>query len=484
MADQDDTALISKIETAFLALPQVNVLQAEDAERYLKGLMRWHKDRALWHLDRWGFGGSDMGSILRGLCDKYAHETGFNDVAKTIEHKLLKRLPDFQSEHMQRGTVLESLARRVFQYKYGCETDQEAMKVVGGRQTIRGVEWLQGEPDDLIRVSNKRYLLDYKVPNTCTDDVEFDYKAQLHHYRLRGELQGVVVDGMALVKLDLAPEIAAALVEKWPAMPEPEKQSLVESIANTNLKGFGIRVINVPYDKELATDIFSYGFKAWNEFVMQGIVPTKVKPMVELSDSQIQVLLQEKFRYATARSVVTSMNAIAADAAEQIETLLEGCNLDTLDTHGVIVSAKNKPPSKVALIQEALARGATTEEIGKTEYSEKALIAEIEKLGGDVDADYLKTSVHDSKLAEKFLSGKGFDVNALAEKGVVLRVSTAKEAKAIMETVRESVEPDIERLVESIAQTFSHTNDEDGYMANPEQEAVPAAKQSATLKMG
>src|SRR5690606_14671796 len=106
---------MSELKGLLAALPQATAISQEHAERWLEGVMRYHRARAAWHARRlYGIGGSEMGAVLRGL--NGLKETGFGTFRNVVEQKLMMRLPEYENVHMKRGTVLEPLARLAFMY--------------------------------------------------------------------------------------------------------------------------------------------------------------------------------------------------------------------------------------------------------------------------------------------------------------------------------------------------------------------------------
>jgi len=193
------------------SLPQAAMIEQADAERWMASIMRYHAKRAVWHAKRLhGIGGSEMGAVIRGMNN--LNEAGFSTFNRIVEQKLMKRLPEFETVHMKRGTVLEDLARRAFLYRYMAQQDLSALQAVAGSKGRPGYEWLVGNPDDFVLINGKRFLTDYKVPSSFDEEIAFDYRVQLHHYGLQAQMAQVKIDGMILAKLDIAAELAASLV--------------------------------------------------------------------------------------------------------------------------------------------------------------------------------------------------------------------------------------------------------------------------------
>ena len=102
-----------------------------------------------------------------------------------------------------------------------------------------------------------------------------------------------------------------------------------------------------------------------------------------------------------------------------------------------IVAVNQKSLDKKLVINEALLRGATEQELqaDKKTYSVDALLDEIKQLNGDVTKDTLYDAAPDFKKAEKFLASKNVSTEAFRQEGVSLRVSTKKADKETMSSL-------------------------------------------------
>ncbi|WP_326430264.1 YqaJ viral recombinase family protein (plasmid) [Stutzerimonas frequens] len=415
------------------ALPQASQIDQADAERWVASIMRYHAKRAVWHAKRLhGIGGSEMGAVIRGMNN--LKESGFSNFSRIVEQKLMKRLPEFQTVHMKRGTVLEDLARRAFLYRYNAEQDLAALQAVGDVKVKPGYEWLVGNPDDFVMINGKRFLADYKVPSSFDDSIDFDYRVQLHHYGLLGQMAGVKIDGMILAKLDLAPELAASLVSRIPTMSERAVDEMALSIARADMPGMRVVGFVVEKSRDLQMDILDCGATAWNDYVLQGVVPPKPREqLVELDDETMLAVAQYQQQYAMAKAGIKHLEQVAEAASAGICSALEGVDFEgkALPLSLVIVNPNglNKP----ALIEEAKARGAKPEELGSADgYSITALIEEIKRLNGDPEAAHLKAEpVPSADRAQEYLKNLGVDLKEFVKPGISLRMSTKKADKEI-----------------------------------------------------
>ncbi|MDU4254450.1 YqaJ viral recombinase family protein [Pseudomonas sp.] len=395
--------------------------------------MRYHAPRAVWHALRLrGIGGSEMGAVIRGMND--LKESGFSTFNRVIEQKLMKRLPEYETVHMKRGTTLEHLARLAFFFRYQAQQDKAALAAVAKGATRPGYEWLVGNPDDFVQINGRRFLADYKVPSSFDNEIAFDYRVQLHHYALQGQMADVKIDGMILAKLDLAPELAASLVERMPTMSEQDITELARTIAKTNLPGMRVVGFVVEKNRDMQLDILGCGATAWNDFVLAGVVPPKPREqMVELDDKIALEVARFQQQYAMAKAGIKYLNQAASEAADEIGKRLAGVEFDGKALPLSLVTVSNNGIDKAAVISEAKARGATPEDLGTSSgYSVAALIEEIKRLNGDPEAAHLKSEpVATVEKAQEYLVNLGVDMQAFIEPGVSLRMSTAKKDKEI-----------------------------------------------------
>lgn len=415
------------------SLPQASMINQADAERWMAAIMRYHAKRAVWHAKRLkGIGGSEMGAVIRGLNN--LKESGFSTLSRVVEQKLMKRLPEFETVHMKRGTALEDLARRAFLYRYKAQQDLSALRAVAGSEGRPGYEWLVGNPDDFVLINGKRFLADYKVPSSFDEEIAFDYRVQLHHYGLQAQMANVKIDGMILAKLDIAPELAASLVARIPSMSEYALDDLAQSIARVDMPGMRVVGFVVEKSRDLQMDILDCGATAWNDYVLAGVVPPKPREqLVELDDQRMLSVAQFQHQYAMAKAGIKYLEQVAKAAASEIGKNLEGVDIVDKALPLSLVTVTPNGLRDSALIAEAKSRGAKPEEIGTaTGYSVTALLEEIKKLNGDPEAAHLKAEPAPSAdKAKEYLENLGVDLAQFVDPGISLRMSTRKKDKEI-----------------------------------------------------
>ena len=421
------------------ALPQLSVIESSDANRWVEGITRFHSKRATWHAKRLhGIGGSEMGALVSFY--RGESSSGFSTIKDVVEGKLLKRLPSFETSHMRRGNALEDLARQVFLKKSFGSIDLPAMNALATANRLKGYEFMVGNPDDIVMINGKRFVVDYKVPNTFSDAIEFDYEVQVHHYATLAKFAGVRIDGLILAKLDMPPQLSEYLTKNLANM-EPQRVSeLVESIVRVDLPGCRIVALPIELKPALQAELLAAGKDCWNDFVLKGVVPTPGQyGKVELNGDTELNLARFQQQYLMAKSGISYLTDVAKRASSGIETLLQDVDFAGKALPLSVVGVKPNSLDATLVVNEALLRGATEEELQSKEraYSVSALLQEVQRLGGHVESDHLYESSIDSSKAEAYLKELGVDMAKLRKPGLAIRMSTKKDDKAVAQHYEE-----------------------------------------------
>lgn len=416
------------------SLPQSSVVKPEDRQRWIEGVMRWHRARAEWHVRRlYGLGGSEIGPVVRHFLDRT--ESGFTNIQRVVEQKLLQRLPEYQTSHMRRGTELEPLARLAFMYKYRAEQDKAAIAAMARPHGREGYGWLLGNPDDIVTLNGKRWLPDYKVPSSYDEEVPFDYEAQLHHYDLGARFRGIKCDGgLLLVKLDLEPELAASLTEKMAkqGISHEDLDLMAQTIARANVPGLRVMAIMVEPRKQMHVDILDCGAECWNSLVLRGVVPQlgNAEKNVLLDHDIAQQVAQYQQQYLMAKAASSQLESISDAAAQGLKETLAGFDLKQVKLPLTMVKATEKVDlDKEAVIAEAIERGATPEELldEKRAYSIPALVEEIKRLGGNAeDPGLFAPAGFSLDKAKAFLSANDIPLGPFEIPKISIGLSTKK----------------------------------------------------------
>jgi DNA-binding Lrp family transcriptional regulator len=353
---------------------------------------------------------------------------------------------------MRRGNALEDLDRQVYLKRYGAVVDHDAMRAMAHAQKRLGYEFMVGNPDDIVIKDGKRFVVDYKVPSAFSEDVEFDYEIQLHHYATLANIAGIRIDGLELAKLDLPPQMSDYLTNAIDSISPQKMAQIAASIVQMDIPGCRVVAIPVELKKSLQAEMLAAGKDCWNDYVIKGEVPTPLsRGKLELSESITLDLARYQQQYLMAKSGISHLESKVKVAQEKIGSLLQEVDFEgkTLPWTAVNVKPNALDPKK--LINEALSLGATEQELHASErtYSIKALLDEIQTRGGRADADHLYDGYTlDAAKAEAFLKEKGVDMSSLRKDGISVVLSRKKEDQEIVDLYKANAKERFDSWIE------------------------------------
>jgi hypothetical protein len=249
--------------------------------------------------------------------------TGFNSVTEIVEGKLMKRLPSFETFHMRRGNSLEDLARQVYLNKHRAVIDHAAMAALAGSRKRAAYEFTVGNPHDIVIRNGRRYIPNYKVPNTFFEGIDFDYEVQPHRYATLANITGIRIDGLELAKLDIPSEMAEHLTQNITSFSQERVSDIAASIAAIDTPGCRVVAIPVELNHSLQSKNLATGKEFWNDFALHGIVlrftqraKLELDEATELRDAQYQQ------QYIMAKSGITHLDPVATKAHAEINGAL------------------------------------------------------------------------------------------------------------------------------------------------------------------
>jgi len=421
-------------------LPQFDVIAQEDAARWIDGITRYHASRADWHAKRLhGIGGSEMGAVVSFF--RGERHTGFNSVTEIVEGKLMKRLPSFETFHMRRGNALEDLARQVYLKKHGAVIDHAAMAAMASARKRAGYEFMVGNPDDIVIKNGRRYIPDYKVPSTFSDEIDFDYEVQLHHYATLANIAGIRIDGLELAKLDIPSEMAEHLTQNVSSFSPQRISDIAASIAAMDTPGCRIVALPVELKRSLQSEILAAGKECWNDYVLKGVVPRFAqRGKLELDKVTELRVAQYQQQYIMAKSGITYLDSVAKKAQAGINGALAEVDFEGKALPLAVVTVRPNKLDAERVIAEAKYLGATPEELqaDKRGYSIAALVSELSLRGVDVDSPHLYEQTMDLAKAEAYLRDRGVDTKQLRKDGVIVELARQKDAKEFGKVFQES----------------------------------------------
>lgn len=197
---------VAELKARIATLPQYRFLDEVRINRWLNFILKVEPARVEWHIDRLrGFGGSEMGVIAGPMWNEF---NPFRSPMDVFQDKMMIKLPDGPSGDTRRGTFMEDTIRDIFRAKYDAVEMTDELKLIAKFSDPKH-PWLVGNPDDLVRIGDKTYMVDYKCPRPGFKEkydkhgISFDYFTQLHHYTLIARKQKVPVDGLLLCSFDM-----------------------------------------------------------------------------------------------------------------------------------------------------------------------------------------------------------------------------------------------------------------------------------------
>lgn len=333
---------INEYRQLIYALPQAGVLQEDDVERWLDGMtkradrleetapalligrsgdteIRWHIRRAS------GIGGSESGTALLHERKEYWMDVS---LPRLVDQKLFKTLPDESNEHMQRGTLLEPVAQRMFHNTYGARTDEAARAAMRDFPGWPAHPWLLANEDDVVLIGSKRFLVDYKFTAEPADEVALMYKAQLHHNWTKGRLAGVKFDGLLLVAATMpGAETFVDAIKQDPAMID-HALAMADALSKSRDSNTSVNAFRVDFSLDFAKDLIRANQRVWDDYVLTGTRPRFFRrDRAELSESQQEDGAKIAARYARYKALADNASELAKAEGQRLTELLDGTDL-------------------------------------------------------------------------------------------------------------------------------------------------------------
>ncbi|ADP20157.1 MULTISPECIES: YqaJ viral recombinase family protein [Achromobacter] len=289
------------------ALPQRAAIDSREAAEWIDYMANVRPKEAVWHMRRAsGIGGSEIGGLVRNRWNIRADfEFSAHDWALG---KLLKKLPDEGNESTYRGTVMEPVIRQLFYAQ--CSAERLPSEFERLKNAVGSLNWMRYSPDELCRFRRPfplvvdgqrhqlygRYLADYKAPASvdASDDISFQYAAQMNQGAILCEEQGIEVDGLLLVQFDY--------------------------------QNCELHLNALPVDRELCAAIRETGEYYWGE-VLQGRIPRYVvKEQRIITDELRAAALPLVQRLAMLSGVAKRVNEEAEAVKQSLNGLLDLSN--------------------------------------------------------------------------------------------------------------------------------------------------------------
>jgi len=240
-----------------------------------------------------GFGASEIGVLVGERRGEYSPFTTAREICAA---KLLRALPPPPTGPMQRGLELEPHARRLFLQQTGARALADLRQAVVTHRS-RSYPWLLATPDDLITLNGKTLVVDYKSPADPLTTVSLEHACQLHQAALVAEDQGLRIDGLVLVALNL---------REWTVVP-----------------------FLVDRDRALDDEILAAGHHYWRDYVLQGELPpwpqrdaaSRALALADLPTAAKTALEQVALEYMRLDLLAKQAKELATRARDQLARL-------------------------------------------------------------------------------------------------------------------------------------------------------------------
>ena len=384
----------NKAISLMYALPQLSFLNDDKIDRFLKKLAYLQEDPE-WHARRMaGFGGSEVGTLLRERHGSFTNAPGdsFKTADQVVAEKLLHRLPMPPTIQCKRGTSIEPLTRAAFIKKTNARRFDEAFGAARAHRTIKP---MLGNIDDGLYIGSRTVLVDYKSSQQPYQQLPFDYLAQNNHYAAIAKSNGVTFDKGVVVGIH-APE---AMLQGLAAISDNRDNDMetfefwADLIAKDKVPALTLKVYQCPLNDKLMSLCESVVQSRWDEFVMQGklLIPEKSLQLSENNLVVVEKLMQDATNMMALQKITTQR---LEDTNASICNLLQGVNTKTLpfiNKHPINISSRSTFDKEAALSALA-AEGVESKDIpsSSTNYDTNMLIHELQRFQPDIDTEQYK----------------------------------------------------------------------------------------------
>lgn len=417
-----------RIERIMQGVPGVT---DERKQEWVERVLRVDPNRLLWHVDRlMGFGGSDIGTLV---CEnEKMGRAVFTTARRIVAGKLLMAAPEKSNATMMVGSVMEPVVREAFHAQmaeYDCHTDEKTYAAIADLQSLdrnftRKRPWLVGNPDDIVMLRGRRFLVDYKVTlqaekesegdESTRLDVFSDYEYQLHDYDLICDEVGASIEGMLLAKY---------VVDK---------------------DGFFVlRIGQVPFDPVKRAQILRAGDAAW-ALRNRGDLPPypearRIDFIAENPEATGLVPVAEKFYAydALAKRAREVADEFKEELKEEIGSYVPGAVSSF--TMADLISMSMKPKLNVEAVRENFGSEFLDSVQGPGELHPDLLESKVTELALACNKNPVEVlnecrgKMLDEDLLDQRIRDKGADPDAFRTSAVTIRIKTDKQVKAATE---------------------------------------------------
>lgn len=447
--------IIAKALEAVEKLPYSDYLTKDRVSDYLRNVLQ-SGENVVWHINRlYGFGASEIGSLVADVRNRNRqpgdeYEATFKSARQVISEKLMYKLSE-SDEKMLRGKKMEPLIAELFinQLREAGHTVERADDVLDKLKKSDGVHseypWLKGKNiDDAFYIDGKLILVDYKAPSTdafanlVAEQGGLSYQAQLNQYDLYAKDKGIHFDGLCLVPFDYY-------------------------TANTS-------PIFLDCDGDLQKEILQAGDLYWNEYVLQGRLPSIPTMYDEVFDPESvpEDVYKKAAQFASLKAFEQVVSEYTSASKKELEEMFKrnGIKGNVAFELGAVTASSKK---KLVLNEDGLEEEAARLGIDTNKYSNKGKLSykrlynAIEKMAKSDDTIYMGNLAH------------------IEQAGSVRRVSDAKPCFQLWEAVLSEGEEFIKNGVRTLTERQMSVLDHIKNIAHQQKQKVDAFQALNTM---
>lgn len=374
-------------------LPQIEHLSDSRIQRYVKRLTELGLDIE-WHCRRLsGFGGSEVGALLRHGYGAFFDAPGdsFRSAGEIVAEKLLSQLPRPSTPQAQRGTDIEALTREVFRRKYNALPCEEGFTT--SRQHSR-IKAMRGNIDDAVLVGDKAILVDYKSSQHTYAERPFDYVAQAHHYGAIARSNSFSFSKALIVGIHAPEDVLQGLAKIARERNENPDQFefWVDALVTRGVPGVELKLYPVNLDTRLMSVIEATVSQIWEQNVLAGklLVNEGSISLPEETQQEVDVLMGSSSRLLALKSAITQQMASNNQKLQRVLLGVDHKKLAFTKKHPINIGARTSMDAEAA-IAALEAQGVDLDSIKSP--SNKRDVKKLEEafvaLGGDLSSDGL-----------------------------------------------------------------------------------------------